>query len=115
MNDKYASLAKALLGEETQRLCRKVQPDWSIIPLNVEDSSQREQSTSKGGQSKSATLSAAIEVIDLLSRACNAEVETVRRKRQVMDRASLAIREILNDGLVGVEGTAIGSLTAPQQ
>ncbi|KAK8110191.1 uncharacterized protein PG998_006648 [Apiospora kogelbergensis] len=79
LNGKYAALARALSSEATQRICRTDSADWAVKshPPAVAGTLQR----------KTATLSSAIDTMEVLCRCCRreaAKLEQLQRSVQEM-------------------------------
>ncbi|KAL4878792.1 hypothetical protein BJY04DRAFT_220856 [Aspergillus karnatakaensis] len=78
LNEKYAALTQTLLAETTQRICRTDTADWTIQVEGAIAGSTSKQGA-KNRQSKTATLSATIEAIGILTRCCQREAIEVKR------------------------------------
>lgn len=69
LNERYATLARIVSNTETLEICRTEMPDWEVpTKLEVPDVGA-EKNTGKR-QSKTTTLSVALDTIELLERAC---------------------------------------------
>ncbi|KAL4874709.1 hypothetical protein BJY04DRAFT_224760 [Aspergillus karnatakaensis] len=106
LNEKYAALTQALLAESTQRICRTEAEDWT---LELEGGNKEEQNSGTGvRQSKTATLSATIEAIDILTRCCEREAKEVERLRTSVGSITQHVRQLLeaNTTTTGSPGRA---------
>ncbi|GIZ45801.1 hypothetical protein CKM354_000895200 [Cercospora kikuchii] len=76
LNTKYAKLTDAVLQDSTQRICQAANPEWNVHAL-------------EGGNrlNKKATLSAALDTIDVLVECCErkaGELEDLEKGRQAI-------------------------------
>jgi hypothetical protein len=80
LNERYATLARVISQMETISICRTVAPDWEMsTKLEVPESGAEKDPGKR--QSKTTTLSAAIEAIDLLDRACRRKADELQRMK----------------------------------
>lgn len=94
MNERYATLARIVSQPETLEICRTEVPDWEIpIKLEVPESGAEKDAGKR--QSKTTTLSVAIETIALLDRAC---VRKAKEFQEVTNRLA-GILHPLPEGL----------------
>lgn len=69
LNERYATLARIVTQPETMEICRTEVPDWEV-PIKLEVPEEGAEKHPGKRQSKTTTLSVAIETIELLDRAC---------------------------------------------
>ncbi|KAF2209614.1 hypothetical protein CERZMDRAFT_91366 [Cercospora zeae-maydis SCOH1-5] len=69
LNERYATLARIVTQPETMEICRTEVPDWEV-PIKLEVPEEGAERHPGKRQSKTTTLSVAIETIELLDRAC---------------------------------------------
>ncbi|PPJ60532.1 hypothetical protein CBER1_03207 [Cercospora berteroae] len=69
LNERYATLARIVTQPETMDICRTEAPDWEV-PIKLEVPEEGAERHPGKRQSKTTTLSVAIETIELLDRAC---------------------------------------------
>ncbi|KAK4634935.1 hypothetical protein CLAFUW4_01102 [Fulvia fulva] len=82
LNDRYAALARLVSQTETQEICRTENKDWEVPPkLDSSPSSGDDKGPCKR-QSKTTTLSAAIDTIALLDRCCMRKAQELQSLRE---------------------------------
>lgn len=93
LNDRYATLARIVSHPDTQTICRSECTDWEV-PYKLECGTATEggKDPSKR-QSKTTTLSVAIDTIALLDRACNRKA---RELQSLLERLN-GIVQVAND------------------
>ncbi|KAM3421053.1 hypothetical protein BST61_g1471 [Cercospora zeina] len=69
LNERYATLARIVTQPETMEICRTEVPDWEV-PIKLEVPEEGAERHPGKRQSKTTTLSVAIETMELLDRAC---------------------------------------------
>ncbi|KAK4155644.1 hypothetical protein C8A00DRAFT_31485 [Chaetomidium leptoderma] len=94
LNEKYATLARTLSSDGIQRICGTESRDWAVQMDGMLAGSKDKQ----GGaarQGKTATLSATIETINLLTRCCSREARDLEQLRQSVGDIRNRVRQIL--------------------
>lgn len=84
LNDRYATLARLVSQAETQEICRTENKDWEV-PSKLDSSSSSSGKGSCKRQSKTTTLSAAIDTISLLDRCCMRKAQELQSLRCHLD------------------------------
>jgi hypothetical protein len=94
LNEKYAALARTLPSEAIQRICKTESRDWALNIDGIASGSKSREGDAQR-QRKTATLSATIETITLLSRCCNREARELERLRESVQDIVNRVQNVL--------------------
>lgn len=81
LNERYAALTRTLRSDTLQRICKTEAVDWNIHLEGLKERDTDEQAAGAARQGKTATLSATIEAIGILTKCCQREADELERLR----------------------------------
>jgi len=93
LNDKYASLADLISRDEVQQICGR-EGDVRVVQSALESNNNAGNARR---QSKTMTLTAAIETIRLLDLSCNRKAERLKNMIQQLSSIQQAKTHVLGD------------------
>ncbi|EME49543.1 hypothetical protein DOTSEDRAFT_68352 [Dothistroma septosporum NZE10] len=90
LNDRYATLARLVSRAETQKICRIENKQWEV-PSKLDSSGSSSNNGPCKRQSKTTTLSVAIDTIALLDRGCMRKVKELQSLRSRLDSIASSV------------------------
>lgn len=101
LNERYAALTRTLRSDTLQRICKTEPGGWNIHSEGVGSLLQEREvdepaaGAARAGNPKTATLSATIEAIAILTKCCQREANELERLRGTVRETRERVRQVL--------------------